>query len=135
MLSGGLCDPKHVLEKFHCQSLKEYMALFLLSDICLLADVFQAFRNNSLVDYQLDPAFFVSAPQIAWNALLKHIDRPIPVIIHTEMYRIIPPIICGGICHASVFYARVNNKMMGSQYDPFQPTSYIMEVDANHLYG
>ena len=52
-------------ENFHCQSLKEYMALYLLSDICLLADVFQAFRNNSLDEYQLDPAYFVSAPQLA----------------------------------------------------------------------
>ena len=39
---------QHVWENFHCQSLKEYMALYLLSDICLLADVFQAFRNNAL---------------------------------------------------------------------------------------
>ena len=41
------------------------MALYLLSDICLLADVFQAFRNNSLNEYQLDPANFASAPQLA----------------------------------------------------------------------
>ena len=34
---------QHVWDKFHCSSLKEYMALYLLSDICLLADVFQAF--------------------------------------------------------------------------------------------
>ena len=52
---------QHVWENFHCQNLKEYMALYLLSDICLLADVFQAFRNISLDEYQLDPAYFVSA--------------------------------------------------------------------------
>ena len=56
---------QHVWENFHCQSLKEYMALYLLSDICLLADVLQAFRNNSLDEYQLDPAYLVSAPQLA----------------------------------------------------------------------
>ena len=111
------------------------MALYLLSDICLLADVFQAFRNNSLDDYQLDPTYFVSAPQLAWNSLLKHIDRPIPLIIDPEMYRMIQPYIRGGICYASVCYARANNKLMGSLYDPRQPTSYIMEVDANNLDG
>ena len=41
----------------------------------------------------------------------------------------------GGICHASDRYARANNKLMGSLYDPRLPTSYIMEVDANNLYG
>ena len=126
---------QHVWENFHCQSLKEYMALYLLSDICLLADVFQAFRNNSLDEYQLDPAYFVCAPQLTWNALLKHIDRPIPLITDPEMYRMIQPNIRGGICHASVRYARANNKLMGSLYEPRQPTSYIMEVDANNLYG
>ena len=40
-----------------------------------------------------------------------------------------------GICHGSVLYARANNKLMGSLYDPTQPISYIMEVDANNLYG
>ena len=36
---------QHVWETFQCSSLKNYMALYLLSDKCLLADVFQAFRN------------------------------------------------------------------------------------------
>ena len=111
------------------------MALYLLSDICLLADVFQAFRNQSLDEYKLDPAYFVSAPQLAWNAFLKHIDRRIPLIIDPEMYRMIQPNIRGGIFHASVRYARANNKLMGSLYDPRLPTSYIMKVDANNLYG
>ena len=111
------------------------MALYLLSDIRFLADVFQAFRNNSLDEYQPDPAYFVSAPQLAWNTQLEHIDRPSPLITDPEMYRMIQTNIRGGICHASVRYARANNKLMGSLYDPRQPTSYIMEVDANNLYG
>ena len=37
------------------------MALYLLSNICLLADVFKAFRNYSLNDYQRDPIYIVSA--------------------------------------------------------------------------
>ena len=56
---------QHVWENFHFQNFKEYMSHTLLSDNCLLADVFQAFRNNSLNEYQLDPANFVSAPQLA----------------------------------------------------------------------
>ena len=111
------------------------MQLHLLSDICLFADVFQMFRNNSLNEYQLAPAYFVSAPQLAWNALLKHINQSIPLITYPVMYLMIQLNIRGGICHASVRYARANNKLMGSLYDPTKPTSYIMEVDANNLYG
>ena len=88
---------QYVWENIHCPSLKEYIALYLLSDICLQTDVFQAFRNNSLDEYQLDSAYFVSAPQLAWNALLKHIDRTITLITVPEMYRMIQPNIRGGI--------------------------------------
>ena len=63
---------QQVYADFQCESLNDYMQLYLLSDICMLADVFQIFRNNALKKYQLDPAYFVSAPQLAWNALLKH---------------------------------------------------------------
>ena len=97
--------------------------------------MFQAFRNNSLDEYQLDPAYSVSAPQLGWNALLKDTDRPIPLFTDPEMYRMIQPNIRGGICHASVRYARANNKLMGSLYDQRLPTSYIMKVNANNLYG
>ena len=109
------------------------MKLYLPSDICLLANVFQMFRNNFLNEYQLDPAYFVSAPQLARNAHHKHINRPIPLITDPEMYRMIQPIIRGGICHASNRYARANNKLMGSLYDLTQPTWYIMKVNSNNL--
>ena len=77
----------------------------------------------------------MSAPQLAWNALLKHIDLPIPLITDPQMYRMIQPNIRGGFCHASVCYARANYKLMGLLYDPRQQTSYIMEVDAHNFYG
>ena len=111
------------------------MAHYFVNDICLLADVFQSLRNQSLDEYQLDPAYFVSTPQLAWNALLKHIDRPIPLITDPEMYRIIQPNIRGGICHASVRNTRANNNQMGSLYDPRQPTPYIVVVVGNNIYG
>ena len=55
---------QQVYAGFQCENLKDYMQLYLLSDICLLADVFQMFHNNSLNEYQLDPAYFVSALQL-----------------------------------------------------------------------
>ena len=99
------------------------MKLYLQSDICWLADVFQIFLNKVLNKYQVDPAYFVSAPQLGWKSLLKHIDRSIPLITDLEIYRMIQPNILGGICHSSVRYARANNKLMGSLYDPMQLTS------------
>ena len=103
-----------VWRDYKFQHIGDYMRLYLLSDVALFADMFQLFRYNSLDAYQLDPAYYISAPQLAWNALLKYIDRPIHLITDPEMYRMIQPNIRGGICHASVRYARANNKLMGS---------------------
>ena len=65
---------QHVWDNFDCSSLKNtWRSTFWV--ICLLADVCHAIRNQSLDEYPLDPAYFVSAPQLALNALLKHIDR------------------------------------------------------------
>ena len=105
-----------------------------MSDIFMLVDVFQTFWNYSLHKYQIDPAYFVSALQLAWNALFKTIDRPIPLISNPEMCQLIQPNIRRCIKHASVRDAVANNKLMGSLYDSLQPTSYIMEVNANNLY-
>ena len=51
------------------------------------------------------------------------------------MYLMIQSNIRGGIWHASVRYARANNKLISAMYDPTKPTNFIMEVDANNLYG
>ena len=77
----------------------------------------------------------MSAPQLALNALLKHINQSIPLFTDPEMYWMIQPNIRKAICYAIVCYAKANKTLMGSLYDQTKPTSYIMEVDANNLYG
>ena len=140
-LSNAECTPEdyaqaqRVWTTFGFKTLACYMKLYLLTDICILADVFETVRANSLNEYQLDPAYYLSAPQLAWSALFKFIHRPINLITDPEMYRMIQPNMRGGICHVSVGYARANNTLLGSLYDPTKPTSYILYVDANNLYG
>ena len=119
-LSGSECSQsdyahaQNVWNTFGIRTLKEYLELFLLSDVCLLADVFELYREICISAYKLDPSYFLSAPHLAWNALLRFIKRPIELMHDLEMYRMIQPAIRGGICHASVRYARANNKYMGS---------------------
>ena len=112
------------------------MRLYLACDVTLLADVFEHFRTISLHYYQLDPAYYLSTPQLAWDALLKfELPRQIYLQHDPEIYRMVQPAIRGGICHAAFRHARANNKYMGARYDPQTPSSYIFYIDANNLYG
>ena len=45
--------------------------MYVQSDTVLLADLFENFRNICLEIYELDPAKFLSAPGLAWQAALK----------------------------------------------------------------
>ena len=44
---------------------------YLKTDILLLANVFEEFRNVCLENYELDPAWYFTAPGLAWDTALK----------------------------------------------------------------
>ena len=47
-------------------TLGDYHDLYLATDVLLLADVFETFRNTCLKNCNLDPAHFHTAPDLAW---------------------------------------------------------------------
>ena len=48
-----------------------YHDTYLKTDILLLGDVFETFRNTCLKNCKLDPAHFYTALGLTWQALLK----------------------------------------------------------------
>ena len=58
-----------VWEVFKIKNLGEYHDLY--SDIVLLADVLENFRDNCIEIYKLDPDHFLSAFGLAWQAFFK----------------------------------------------------------------
>ena len=60
-----------VFEEFKLKNLGEYYDLYVQSDTLFLADVFKNFRNKCIEIYELDPAHFLSAPGLEWQACLK----------------------------------------------------------------
>ena len=103
----------------------------------ILADVFETFRNISLMKgrFEIDPAHYVTAPQMAWDAMLKKCAVTLDLISDTAMYLMIEGGMRGGVCMISRRYAKANNPGLGPLYDPNLPTSYIAYLDANNLYG
>ena len=62
---------KKVFDKFCIKNLGEYHELHVQSNTLLLADVFENFRDMCIKVYGLDPAYFLSAPGLPWQAYLK----------------------------------------------------------------
>ena len=61
-----------VYSQLGCKTFKDYHMTYLKCDVLLLADVFENFRKTCIEYYDgLDPANYISAPSLAWDALLK----------------------------------------------------------------
>ena len=86
--------------------------MYVQSDTLLLADVFKNFRNKCIEIYELDPAHFVSAPGLAWQACLKKTEVKLELLTNIDMLLIAEKETRGGICQAIHRYAKVNNRYM-----------------------
>ena len=57
---------KRVFKNLNKKNLGDYDDLSVRGSL-LLADVFENFRNKCIEIYELDPAHFLSAPELAWQ--------------------------------------------------------------------
>ena len=123
-----------VWETFECKTLGDYHDLYVKTDVALLADVFENFRNLCQGQYGLDPAHYYTSPGLSWDALLKKTGVELELFTDLEMYLFVERGMRGGISMVSNRYAKASNPLL-QDYDPSRPNKYIMYLDANNLYG
>ncbi len=127
---------KEVWARFGCETFRDYHELYLKADVMQLTDVFENFRNLCMKDYFLDPAHYISSPQLSWDAMLRQSGVELELICDPEMFKMVDGGIRGGVVMISKRFARANNKYLGAAlHDPSKPTTFINYVDANNLYG
>ena len=125
---------KDVWNTFNLKNMGEYHDLYLQTDILLLVDVFENFRKTCLNYYRLDPLHYVSAPGLAWDAMLKMTGINLELMTDIDMQLFIEKGLRGGISYIAHRHAEANNKYM-KNYDISKLISYIIYLDANNLYG
>ena len=131
-------DYKHALNVwnvFNMKTILDYHELYNETDVLLMADVFENFRNNNLKIYGLDPAHYFTAPGLSWDACLKITGVELELLSDPDMLLMWERCIRGGISMISNRYGEANNKYMKGGFDKNKPSKYIMYLDANNLYG
>ena len=103
---------------------KDYHDLYLKTDVLLLADVFENFRDVCIENYKLDPAWYYTSPGLACDACLKKTEVRLELLNDVDMLLMIEKG-CG----------KANNPYMGEDFDKNSPTKYISYLDANNLNG
>ena len=128
---------QHVWRAFGIQNLGEYHDLYVKTDVLLLADVFEAFREICLdpQGYALDPAHYFTTPNFAWDCMLKKTGVTMELLTDYDMYLMFEQGLRGGIAMISHRHAMANNPYLDKGYDPSKEHSYIYYGDANNLYG
>ena len=119
---------------FKCSTLGEYYELYLKSDVLLLADVFENYRDLCLKTYDLDPAHYFTAPGLSWDAMLKFTKVQLELLTDIDMLHFFKKGIRGGCSTCVSRKAEANNKFCPN-YDPKKETSYIMYLDMSNMYG
>ena len=123
-----------MFEEFKLKNLGDYHDLYVQSDTLLLADVFENFRNKCIEIYELDPAYILSTPGLAWQACFKKAEVKLELLTYIDMLFMAEKGTRGGISQAIHRYPKSNNRYM-KNYDKNTTSSYLMYLDANNLYG
>ena len=126
---------QRVWKEFGIHHLGDYHDLYLRTDVVLLGNVYEAFRDTCLKHYKLDPAHFYTSPGLAWKACLKHTGIKLELLTDPDMLLTFERGITDGITQAVRKYTLANNKYMGDRFYPRFDTTYLQYLDTNNLYG
>ena len=110
---------KQVWSVFKIKNMGEYHDLYLQTDVYLLADIFEKFRNTSITARRIDPSHSYTLPGYSWQCFLLESKVKLPYIENSDVHLMLEKGIRGGITNA--IKRRTSDN--------------ILYIDANNLYG
>ena len=117
-----------------CNSLMDYLKLYLECDVLLLAEVVLAFRKEMVNRSGLDPLCFLSAPGFSMEAALFESKIKIELIKDVEIYTLFEKNIRGGFSCAIEGYYELNNKYL-KHFKSDEANTFAVMLDFNSLYA
>ena len=120
---------KNVWRDMDCKTMGDYHDIYLKTDVLLLADVFEKFRDLSIRIYGLDPCHYFSAASLTWDSMLKFTKVELQ-LFHDEqsdMLNLVDGNKRGGVSSVgSKRYSKAN--VPGTDdYDPSKPNTFLLD--------
>jgi hypothetical protein len=110
-------------KEFGCKTMKDYLSAYLKLDIYQLTDVFEAFRQVSIEEDELDPVNFMSIPGLSWASAFKMTGESVELLQEEEMHTFFERGIRGGCSFVNKHHIVADDK------------TSLLYIDANNLYG
>ena len=130
-------DYEHAVEvwkRFGMKNMEEYHDLYLKTDVLLLVNVFEEFRNVCECHYELHAVHYYTTPALAWDAMLEMTGVELELLTDVDMLLMVERGMRGGNSNAFCRFSQANNKFM-KEFDESQPSKFLVYLDANNLYG
>ena len=124
-----------IWNEFRCQDIGDYHDLYLKSDVVLLADVFESFRNLFKKTYDLDPCHYYSAPNISWDAMLKTTKIELDLLSDIDILLFYEEAIRGGLNGIEEKIYLKTNDAYFPYFETDKPSTFGLFLDVVNLYG
>ena len=115
---------KEIIKVFNIKDGEELTAIYLKSDVLLLACVFEKFIKVSLNEYKINPLYCVSFPCYTWECGLKYTGINLQTLQDKDSILTLENNIHGGIL-----------SKMGERYVKSVDNKKILYMDSTNLYG
>jgi len=119
---------------FNCNCIADYMKIYTLLDVTLLADVWLNHRANCLDFFKVEPLNFLSLPAMSFRLVLGHYGHGLEYISDPDIYLLAKKAIRGGVVNYSDRLAYANYPDRNS-FDPSKPPSSLIQLDFCAMYS
>ena len=120
---------------FQLKNLGELHDLYMETDVLLLADSFEQFREFSLLKYRLDPAHYNTAPSLSWSAALLYTKQRLEIPRDPNMHLFFDKGMRGGASQVATPWAQANHEGIEEKFNKEFKRAYIVMFDCNNQYG
>lgn len=104
------CTRKQFSSVFGMQTLGDYHYHLLETDVLLLTNVIESYRNVRLQFYEIDPCKTFTAACLAWNAMFKITFVRFELVNDIDMHLFVERYVSGGVSPVTAWYRHVTQK-------------------------